>query len=133
MNDKRRWALSFFLGLLVGGTLVGAASHHYFCHWGKAGELSENRGNRWKEYMAELNDKLRLTPEQNQKVTAILELKHLKMDASRQSTRAGMKKFRDEARAEIRAVLSEEQKPVFEIIVEERRKKWEAREKSERQ
>ncbi len=127
MSDKRRWTLSFILGILVGAAAMGVSSHYYFCHW-KNQNWQANHDSRRREFLNELNSKLRLTPDQHQKVVEILDARHKKMDEFRGTARAQFKQMRGEVQSQVRSLLTEEQKPAFEKIVDERNKKWEMRE-----
>lgn len=128
MNDKRRTAVSFALGVLFGAALIGAGSHYYFarCRKDCGGSHWKDRG---KEFLSEMKSKLSLTPDQEAKIDKILEAKRKKIDEMRQKVRPNFHKVREQTHAEIRSVLKPDQQRVFDQIVLERKKRWEEREK----
>ncbi|OGR87993.1 MAG: hypothetical protein A3A86_06725 [Elusimicrobia bacterium RIFCSPLOWO2_01_FULL_60_11] len=112
MSDKRKSFLSFILGILVGGTLVGAGMH--YCHRYHRGQY------RAVHFMGQLKKRLALTPEQESKVQAVLDSKKKAMEELKD-------KVREDASGQIRALLTDAQKPGFEQMIAERKKRREER------
>jgi Spy/CpxP family protein refolding chaperone len=125
MSDKRRTFISFVLGMLVGGALAGAGAHYYFVRCGKHFPRMEWGEARKKEFMGEMKKRLNLSPEQEEKIQKIMDSKKKAMEDLRGKIRPDFHKIREDARSQIRLVLSDRQKPLFEEIVAERKKFWE--------
>jgi|SRR5208283_2413906 len=85
----------------------------------------ERRGNR----VAELTKELQLTPEQSQKVDAVLHQAHDEMRVIHEKSEADIDAIRQKARTQMRAFLTPEQLPKYEAFVkkvDEDRKKQQA-------
>jgi hypothetical protein len=131
MSDKRRSLLSFVLGIVVGAVL-GAAAFHFYSTRCEKGPMRPNWAEKRKEFLSELQTKLKLDSEQDKRISAILEAKGKQLGEIRSSIHPQFAKIREESRKQIREVLRPDQLPIFDQIVAERKKRWEEREKLER-
>ena len=99
-------------GFFVGGYL--AMRKGFFPHMRFHGPPSTEH------VVAMLSDKLSLTQEQKQKISIVLENNKAAMDKYRVEFDSGMKKTFDAMNVDIRTVLSEKQKTIFDRFVSER-------------
>jgi hypothetical protein len=130
--DTRRkaglWlAVVFALGLAIGAVFGYNFAHRSFAAGRPPAALSEaeRRANR----VAELTKELHLSPEQSQKVDAILHQAHDEMRVIHEKSEADMDAVRQKARSEMRTFLTPEQLPQYEAFVkkvDEERKKQQA-------
>jgi Spy/CpxP family protein refolding chaperone len=112
----------FVLGIVLGGLLMLAVEQRV---------MSQQRGNGRKgpgsaRLVEDLTRELSLTPEQQQRLTAELEETRRRYDAIFETIRPQMEQTRQDGRARIRAVLTQEQLPKFEEYLrrmDERRKR----------
>lgn len=125
---NRSWkqlVLVFLLGGAVGFTAAVCTGRHLF-HAGGGGKHFQER------MLKQFNDKLKLTPEQNTQVAAILEAKRQKIDALRAEIRPKFEELRNSMRSEIRQLLTPEQQQKFDVMeasfeqkAKRFRKRWE--------
>lgn len=108
--------ISFLLGLLVGmGTLWCARRYHF--HKMMHGE------DRYAHMLDRFSKKLKLTPDQKEKVKVILEAKRQKIKALRAQVGPKFEEIKNSTEAEIQKLLTPEQQEKFESF----KKKWEGR------
>lgn len=103
----------------LGGLLAGAVGG-----WWAGRELFPKRWSWEQQYEQVFNrfsSELKLTPDQQPKVKALLDAKRQKMEALRAEMRPRREEIRQAARADIRALLTPEQQPRFDEI----EKEWE--------
>ncbi len=100
--------VAFLVGALLGtaGSQWCAPFHGY--GWGS--EHSQKR------MLDRFNSRLKLTPDQRQKVAAILEAKRSKMGALRAEVHPKFEEIRNSTRAEIRQLLTPEQQKKFDVM-----------------
>ena len=120
----RLWlAIVFVLGMAIGATFGYSFAHRsYASTTGPTMSESERRAKR----VAEMTRDVGLTGEQSQKVEAIIAATHEEMKRLREKTDADLEAARQHARAQMRELLTPEQKPKFEEFVrkmDEERKK----------
>ena len=116
----------FLLGAALGGVLGYLFAHKPVSAANAPLSEPERRAHR----VAELTQKLSLSPEQSQQLDAVLKDIHAEMKAIRDQNSAQLAKTLDEerqkGRGEVRAILKPEQMPKFEEILkqldEERRR-----------
>lgn len=108
--------VAFLLGILVGlGTLWCARRYHF--HKMTHGE------DRYAHMLDKFSRKLELTPDQKEKVKAILEAKRQKIKALREQVGPKFEEIKSSTEAEIRKILTPGQQEKFESF----KKKWEGR------
>jgi Spy/CpxP family protein refolding chaperone len=127
--DTRRkagiWlALVFALGLAIGGVFGYNFAHNSYAANKPPSLLTEpvRRAAR----VTEMTKELGLTPEQSQKLDAVLHQAHDEMKSIHEKSDADVDAVRQKARAEMRGFLTPEQMPKFEEFVkkvDEARKK----------
>lgn len=102
---------------IVVSLLIGLAAGAAAGRW--AGLLRHGRWDDEKRYarmLERFNRELDLSPEQRDKVAAVLESKRLKVQALRAEVRPRFEELRRSAKDEIRALLRPEQKTAFEKL-----------------
>ena len=109
MNRTWKWVLIFVLGAGVGFMSAMGTGRCLFHPWGGGRHFQEHM-------LKQFNDKLKLTPEQNAQVAAILEAKRQKIDALRAEIRPKFEELRSSTRSEIRQLLSSEQQQKFDVM-----------------
>lgn len=129
--------LAFYCTVLfVSGMAVGALSHRYYVQDVVAAQAAPRRGPEQyrRDYMAEMTNRLKLTPEQTAQVEVILDDMRSKYRALRELQRPQEKALQAEQTSRISALLTPEQQAEYErmrIEREERRKAMEAKHKAE--
>jgi Spy/CpxP family protein refolding chaperone len=118
--DTRRKAgiwltLVFALGLAIGGVFGYNFAHKSYAANKPLAALSEPE--RRAARVADMTKELGLTPEQNQKLDAVLHQAHDEMKAIHEKSDADVDAVRQKARAEMRGFLTPEQMPKFEAFV----------------
>jgi Spy/CpxP family protein refolding chaperone len=123
MNPETRkkaglWlALVFLLGAAVGGVFGYSFPHRAHADTVKGSpQLSESE--RRAKRVAEMTSELGLTAEQTARVDAIVRQTHDEMKVAREKAESEVEALRQRAREEIRLVLTPEQKPKFEAMVQ---------------
>jgi len=133
MNPETRrkagvWlALVFALGLAIGGVFGYNFAHKSYAAGRPPAALSEPA--RRAARVAEMTKELGLTPEQTQRLDAVLHQAHEEMKAIHEKSDADVDAVRQKARLEMRAFLTPEQMPRFEAFVkklDEERKRQQA-------
>lgn len=135
MNGETRrkaweWlALLFVLGAATGGVFGYSFAHRsYAANNPNVHTLSEPE--RRAQRVAEITKEIGLTPEQSQKVDAIIAAAHEEMKTIHDKAEADVDGVRQRARAQMREFLTAEQKPKFEELVrrmDEERKRQQAK------
>jgi Spy/CpxP family protein refolding chaperone len=119
MNWKKL-TLIFICGIAVGFVAHGFIAHARFARM--------NPEKRVERMLNRLEKKLKLTPEQKEQVSSILNASRQKVDGLHNEVRPRFESIRSETDAQIRAVLTPDQQKGF----DEMRAKWDARRKKNR-
>jgi len=110
-------ALVFLLGAAVGGVFGYSFAHRAQADTSRvASQLSEPE--RRAKRVADMTKELGLTDEQRSTVDAIIHRTHDDMKAVREKAEGDVDALRQRARDEIRLILTPEQKPKFEEMVQ---------------
>ena len=105
----------FLLGVVGGGMLgYGYAAHHSVSAASTPQPEPERRAKR----VADLTEKLTLTPDQAKQLDAILLDRHTEVKAIRDQSDAQLEQVRQKGRDQIRGILTPEQKPKFEEFLQ---------------
>ena len=117
-RKARMWlALVFVLGAGVGGVFgYGFAQRSHVSNSEPSTSLSEPQ--RRAKRVAEMTQEIGLTSEQAQKVDAIIHAAHDEMRAIHDKSDADVNAMREKARAQMRELLTAEQKPKFEALIQ---------------
>ena len=122
MNGETRrkaweWlALLFVLGAAIGGVFGYSFGHRIFAANNPSMQtLSEPE--RRAQRVAEMPKEIGLTPEQSQKVDAVIAAGHAEMKAIHDKAETDVDGVRQKARAQMREFLTDEQKPKFKEYV----------------
>ena len=122
--QARLWlALVFVLGIAIGGTFGYSFAHRSYA---ATSQPSMSEPERRAKRVAEMTREIGLTAEQSQKVDGIILSAHEAMKKVREKSDADLDGIRQNARGQMREVLTPEQKPKFEDFVrkiDEERKK----------
>jgi Spy/CpxP family protein refolding chaperone len=133
MNGQSRWKAGLWLALVfVLGAAIGAVFEYGLAHKTLAAALAtapppepERRAKR----VAEMTKELQLTPEQTVSFDGIIHKAHDEMKGIHEKADSDLDAVRLKARDEMRQLLTPEQKPKFEVMVQrmdEERKKQQA-------
>jgi hypothetical protein len=128
MTVETRRAAGFWLAVVfLMGAAIGAVFGYTFAHRSSvyANPMMSEPERRAKR-VAEMTQEIGLTPEQAQKVDAMLLKAHTEMKQIHDKSEADIDAVRQNKRAEIRTFLTDEQKPKFEAFIQkidEERKK----------
>jgi len=115
--DWKQIVVSLLIGLIAGAALGRWA------HWRHHGHWDDQK--RYSRMVERFSRELNLTPEQREKVAAILEAKRQKMQALRSEIRPKYEELRQSTKAEIRKILAPEQQERFEKLEARWAAKWE--------
>jgi Spy/CpxP family protein refolding chaperone len=119
-------AVVFALGLAIGAVFGYNFAHKSFAAIRPTAPAPLTEPERRANRLAELTKELQLTPEQSQKVDAVLHQAHDDMRTIREKSEADIDAVRQKARSEMRTFLTPEQLPKYEAFVkkvDEERKK----------
>jgi hypothetical protein len=117
----------FLSGIAVGG--VGYRLYTVKTVVAVAPVLAKSPEDFRKKYIGELNEKLKLQPEQTQKINSILDDTRTRYRAEKERSKAEMKKIHDGQVEQVRSILSDSQKPEFQKFHEERERQMKEMEK----
>ncbi len=120
----RRWmkiGLVFAAGLVLGAAAGSWGQRLAYRRWMQRGPNPER-------ILAKLQKKLDLDPSQSQAVKAVLEARAKAFKASREEALARLKTDRESAQAEIMKILRPDQRPKFEALIAESRRRHSAEE-----
>lgn len=115
--DWKQIIVSLLIGLVIGAALGRWA------HWRNSGRWDDQK--RYSRMVERFSRELNLTPEQKEKVAAILEAKRQKMQTLRAEIRPKYEELRQSTKAEIRKLLIPEQREKFEKLEGKWAAKWE--------
>jgi Spy/CpxP family protein refolding chaperone len=122
-------AVVFALGLAIGAVFGYNFAHNSFAAGRPVAPAPLTEPERRANRVAQLTKELQLTPEQSQKVDAVLHQAHDAMRTIREKSEADIDVVRQKARSEMRTFLTPEQLPKYEAFVkkvDEDRKKQQA-------
>jgi len=109
-------AIVFVLGLAVGGVFGYSFAHRSYADTSKPAQLSEPE--RRAKRVGEMTKELGLSAEQATKVDSIIHQAHDAMKVVREKAEVDVDGLRQQARDQIRTLLTAEQKPKFEEMVQ---------------
>ncbi|HLK17617.1 MAG TPA: hypothetical protein VKT81_01640 [Bryobacteraceae bacterium] len=113
----KRWnlpiALYMFLVFISGG-VVGALGYRMYSPPAAHTEQRLNPEAWRKKYMDELNSRVNLTPEQVQKMNALLDQSDASFTAARNQHHEAVEKIKEDHRARVRGLLTADQLPKYE-------------------
>ena len=124
---RNQWAAgSLAILLFFVGVAVGALGHRY-----ATGSVSAKSSEDYRQqYIAEMQSKLKLSPQQLTQLETILDETKAKYKAVRDSYRPAMLKVKQDQTTRVKAILTPQQVPAYEQLVAERERR--AREQEER-
>jgi Spy/CpxP family protein refolding chaperone len=120
MNKARYATAILFAILLFGcGVLTGVLGYRYYdARSVKAKGLEDMR----KQYLTDMQTKLQLTPDQVEKLKAIMQDTHQRLVAVRESSRPAIVKIKQEHSERVKSILTPQQIPIYERMLAEREK-----------
>jgi len=116
---KKAWewlALLFVLGAAIGGVFGYSFAHRSYAA-NNVNTAAPSEAERRAKRVAEMSKEIGLTPEQSQKVDAVIASAHAEMKAIHDKAETDVDGVRHKARAQMREFLTDEQKPKFEEFV----------------
>lgn len=118
-----RWTIALYMGLVfLCGGVVGAFAHRlYTVSTVSANATTRNPEEVRKRYLAELQVRLKLSPDQVIKMNAILDETRKQVRAARATIDPEIKKIREEQDQQVSQILSSEQQAEWQKMNEERR------------
>jgi Spy/CpxP family protein refolding chaperone len=120
-GETRRKAWEWLALLFVLGAAIGGVFGYGFAHRSHAASNPNvptvGEPERRAKRVAEMSKEIGLTPEQSQKVDAVIAAAHLEMKAIHDKAETDVDEVRQKARAQMREFLTAEQKPKFEEFV----------------
>jgi Spy/CpxP family protein refolding chaperone len=129
MTGEMRRAAGFWLAVVfVMGAAIGGVFGYTFAHksYASTNAVALSEPERRAKRVAEMTKEIGLTPEQAQKVNAMMQDAHARIKQIHDKAEADIDEIRQSKRAETRTYLTDEQKPKFEAFiqkVDEERKK----------
>jgi len=120
-GESRRKAWEWLALLFVLGAAIGGVFGYSFAHRSVAannlGQATMNEAERRAKRLAEMTKEIGLTPDQAQKVDAVISGAHAEMKTIHDKAEADVDRVRQNARGHIREFLSDEQKQKYEEFV----------------
>ena len=134
VRKVRIWlAVVFLVGSAVGAVFGYSFAHHSYAATASTRPATMSEPERRAKHVAEMTQEVGLTPDQSAKMDDIIKNAHQEMKGVREKAEKDVDALREQARSLMRTVLTEEQKPKFEAMVqrmeEERRKQQAANKK----
>lgn len=114
MKDSKNLALMFLLGAFLTGGVLGFTANGYM----KRDQVCTS-GNGSTSLLATLSERLRLSSDQQHTVDSILDDRSRQYRALTEPIRPQVDAIKENAREQIRRVLTEEQKREFQALIEE--------------
>jgi cell division protein FtsN len=112
----KRWNLPIAVYLFlvfISGAVVGALGYRMYSPPASSAQRM-NREQWRRQYLNELTARVNLTPEQVQKVNAILDDTDARFTQAHEQQRQALEQIREDHRAKLRALLTPEQLPKYE-------------------
>lgn len=121
MNRPNSSSLIYLCLVFLSGVLLGSVGFElYHTHSVSAKENPCSASAVRRRYIDEMQTRLRLQPEQVQKLSTILEETHFRFQALRQKYKPELKVIQEEQAARVRAILNTTQQTEFDKIRQER-------------
>ena len=123
MNPESRRKARLWLGLVfLLGAAIGGVFGYSFAHKTSAAVLTTLQTlpepERRAKHLAQMTNEVGLTPEQSVSVDAIIHQAHDEMKGIREKSDAELDAVRQKARDQIRQLLTPEQKPKYEAMIQ---------------
>jgi len=115
---RGNWTIAFYMLLVfVSGIAVGGFGYRSYASKPQVDSAPKPSPEEWrKQYLTEMTNRLRLTPDQLSKLNAILDETHARYQASREKHDAEIKTIKGEQIDKVRAMLTDEQRPEYEKL-----------------
>ncbi len=129
MMRSRLSAAVYLLLVFVSGTVVGGFAYRLYFNDAVRAAPRRPTPEEWRRrYIAEMRTNLKLTDDQVNKLTAVLDQTHHKMDDLHARFDPEMKRIQTDQRDEIRGFLTDSQKVTYDQMLAEREKRRRERE-----
>ena len=129
----RRWnlpiALYLFLVFVSGGVVGALAYRTYNPPTARSNATRPSRPEMRRQFMEEMRTRVNLTPDQQQKLSAIMDETTALFDHAHDTEKKEVERIREEHRAKVRALLTPEQLPKYEQLRQEREQRMKANKK----
>ena len=117
-----RTSVAFYVGLIfLSGLVLGAFSHRLYTANAVGATSGRPNPDEWrKRYMAEMESRLKLSPQQSSQLNTILDETRASFQQVRERMKPEMDAIRDGQAARIRAMLDDKQREEYELMRRER-------------
>lgn len=126
-------AIGLYVALVfLSGIVVGAFGHRLYTVSPVSASGARSPEEYRQKYLSEMRSRVKITPDQEQKLVAILDETRSRYKETRDSIEPQMQRIRQEQVAQVNAILSAEQQAEYARMREERERQRQQREKQER-
>jgi hypothetical protein len=132
MRGNQLSAALFAALLFGGGVAVGALGHRYYATTTVIANIAKTPDPGRHRYIAEMQDRLKLSPAQLTQLEAILDDTKAQYHAVRDSYKPQMLKIKQEHIERVKAILTPAQIPAYEKLVAEREQRGREQEERDR-
>jgi Spy/CpxP family protein refolding chaperone len=132
MQRTQLSAAVFAALLFCGGAAVGALGHRYYTNTAVINNIAKTPDPGRHRYIAEMQDRLKLTPAQLKQLETILDDTKAQYHAVRDSYKPQMLKIKQAHIERVRSILTPEQIPAYEKLVAERDQRGREQEERDR-
>ena len=116
-----RWTVAFYMGVVfLCGGVAGAFGYHLYTVSAVSANAPRNPEAFRKKFLADMTTRLRLSGDQVEKMSSIMEQTRVRFHATRNTIEPEMQKIREDLRRQISQILSPDQQVEWQKIVEER-------------
>jgi Spy/CpxP family protein refolding chaperone len=131
--QRNQFAAAAFAALLFGGGVaVGALGHRYYATTAVIPNVARTPDPGRHRYIAEMQDRLKLTPQQLTQLEAILDDTKAQYHAVRESYKPQMLKIKEAHIERVKSILTPAQIPAYEKLVAERDQRGREQEERDR-
>lgn len=119
---RSSFTIGFYLSLVfLSGAAAGVFGYRYAAATPAAVKAARQTPEDWrKQYLQEMESRLKLSPEQVNHLNRILDESRDRFHAARESHDQAMNTIKEQQRDKVRAILNEQQRPVYEKLRAER-------------
>ena len=121
-SDWKLTVIVFTIGVILGTSLTSRCASLGAHGWGEKDPAKFHR-----QMMSQFTSKLKLTPDQQEKVSAILENTRAKISALREEIHPKFEEIRNSSKVEIRKLLTPDQQAKFDVMSAQMEARFEKR------
>jgi Spy/CpxP family protein refolding chaperone len=121
MTLSRPATILYSLLIFASGSVLGALTHRLYTVSSVSAISTPNTADEWrKKYMAEMQTRLHLTPDQTLKLTIFLDETRSRVREAHAKAQPEVEQIKHEQREKVRTMLDAKQKAEYEKLLEER-------------